>query len=264
MGEVNEPTGLERTLYRAALLLEDEERVFTGTHWPVLVTRVAMKWNAPGLVRVFEAGFINDTLPDRLLTSIAEYQPYHRRGVFAGSTIESLYGLLGRGYISSAVLDAPTVDRFGNVNSTAIGDYDHPTVRLPGSGGATEMSAFANRLILVNGSSDPRRYPREVDYVSSPGYLDEGISRQEAGYPADTGPTYLVSPFGLFSFPLETDHVRLEEHFPPYTPGDIRKTLDWPLETSHAERFVTEQPLGRRVVREVKQEARQRHYRIPE
>lgn len=249
---------LEWVLYRAARLLEDGDRVFTGTHWPVLVTRVAARWFGPEMVRVFEGGAIVEDLPETILTGISDFHRYAEDTVFAGTPMDAFYGLLRSGFVDKAVIDATNVDRYGNVNSTCIGDYEDPTVRLPGSGGSTEVAAYARNLILVNGSTDPRRYRESVEYITAMGYYRGGDSRADLGFPEGTGPTHLVTPYGLFSF--EDNEARLEERSPLFDDSEVQDVFQgWEL-SGPVRACDDVDPEGLRITRTVIGEAHEEFY----
>lgn len=253
---------LEWVLYRAAQLLEAGDRVFTGTHWPVLVTRVAGQWFGEDMVRVFEGGAIVEDLPETILTGISDFHRYAEDTAFAGTPMEAFYGLLRSGFVDKAVIDATNVDRYGNVNSTCIGDYRDPTVRLPGSGGSTEVAAYARNLILVNGSTDPRRYRETVEYITAMGYYRGGASRADLGFPQGTGPTHLVTPYGLFSF--EDNEARLLERSPLFEQSALEDVFGgWDL--SPPDRPCGDaDPEGLRITRSVIDEAEEAYYVLPD
>lgn len=193
-------TPREQLLYVASLAFEPDSTVFTGFHWPIVAGRVARRLHAPDLVQIFEAGIVYHDLADRIPTSTSE------QGVFDGhvdaysNTLDTLHTYLKSGRLDGAVVDAANVDRFGNVNSTAIGDYDRPTVRLPGPGGANDILTYGTNVTLIAGSTDPKRFHDRVSFVSSPGHLDGDGSRAAAGYEPGTGPARLLTPVGRFVF----------------------------------------------------------------
>ena len=199
MNESGAPTPFEQFLVTAAREYNDGEVTFVGFHWPMLAARIARLTHAPDLVVVYECGVIEDALTPVLSTS-----PSDLRAAFAspycGTSVDALYGWLGRGRVTRTMLEAPIVDRRGNVNTTVVGDYDAPKVRLPGSGGGTELAALGRGLTLLCASSSARSFPeRTVDYVTSPGYLRRPGERDAGGYPAGTGPKVLLTPLGRFT-----------------------------------------------------------------
>src|SRR6185369_9983234 len=99
--------------------------------------------------------------------------------------------LLQNGRIEVGFLGGAQVDRFGNINTTVVGPYQHPAVRLPGSGGAAEIAIHARRTVVVS-RLDRRAFPEAVDFVTSPGQRSKGRSRRELGMPG-AGPTRVIT-----------------------------------------------------------------------
>ncbi|MFJ7217853.1 hypothetical protein [Amycolatopsis sp. NPDC098790] len=149
-------------LVRAAR--EMRGQVFAGFHWPVLAGEVAARLGAP-LRQVFEAGFATDGPAETLPTSTTDFAAFGSAVVWRGSTEDVLGSLVRR--IDLVVLDAANVDLAGRVNSTAIGDYAKPRVRLPGGGGAADAAAGARDLLLLHGGANPARLVRRVEHVTA-------------------------------------------------------------------------------------------------
>lgn len=193
------PTPFEHFLVTAAREFVDGEVTFVGFHWPMLAARIARRTHAPDLVVVYECGVVEDAETPTLSTSPSDL----RSAVgspFVGTSLDALYGWLGRGRVRRTFLEAPIVDRRGNVNTTVVGSYDTPRVRISGSGGGTELAALGRGLTLLCASTHPRSFPEAtVDYITSPGYLRRPGERAELGYPAGTGPQVLVTPLGRFT-----------------------------------------------------------------
>ncbi|NKQ51664.1 co-chaperone HscB [Amycolatopsis sp. K13G38] len=152
-------------LVRAAREFRDAGWVFTGFHWPVLAGEVAARLDASGFRQLFEAGFATAGPADELPTSTTDFAAFGSAVRWRGSTGEVLGGLVRRAGL--VVLDAANVDLAGRVNSTAIGGYHAPTVRLPGGGGAADAAGAARDLLLLHGGADPARLVRAVEHVTA-------------------------------------------------------------------------------------------------
>ncbi|MEU8639416.1 hypothetical protein AB0C38_45110 [Amycolatopsis sp. NPDC048633] len=150
-------------LVRAARELRGQ--VFTGFHWPVLAGEVAARLGVAPLRQVFEAGFATEGPADTLPTSTTDFAAFGSAVVWRGSTDDVLGALVRR--VDLVVLDAANVDLAGRVNSTAIGDYAKPRVRLPGGGGAADAAAGARDLLLLHGGANPARLVRRVEHVTA-------------------------------------------------------------------------------------------------
>jgi glutaconate CoA-transferase subunit B len=150
----------------AARELADGEVVFVGIGLPNLACNLARRTHAPNLVLIYESGAVGAT-PSRLPVSIGD--PALVTGSLMVCGMADVFQLfLQNGRIEVGFLGGAQVDRQGNINTTVIGDYKKPKVRLPGSGGAAEIAIHAQRILIVAKLS-PRGFPERVDFVTSPG-----------------------------------------------------------------------------------------------
>jgi glutaconate CoA-transferase subunit B len=177
--------------------------------------------------------------------------------------VDALYMWLASGRVETTVLEAPIVDRYGNVNTTAVGPYARPKVRLPGSGGGTELGSLGRGLMLVNASTNRRSYPERVDYVTSPGYLGGAREREALGYKRGTGPRVLVNPLGICRFD-DNGEMYLAALHAGVNASDARASFGWPIRAGDVEVLPepTEDELN--VVRQELDHAKQRYYLLPE
>lgn len=259
MSDATEPTRREQLLYTAAREFEDDATVFTGFHWPVVAARVARKLHAPDLTSVFEAGICYRGLSEDIPTSTTEIGAFDGHADMYGNSLDTLHTFLKSGRLDRGVIDVSNVDRFGNVNSTVIGDYDDPAVRLPGPGGANDLGTYAEDLTLICGSANPERYQERVSYVSTPGYLDGDGSREAAGFEPGTGPSKLVTPVGTFRFD-ESGRAQLSRLAPGTDVAEVRETTGWPVDDGDYEYEPRPDADALSVVREVLAEAAERNY----
>lgn len=255
-----EPTPREQLLYVTALEFEDDATVFTGFHWPVVAQRVARRLHAPNLTSVFEAGIVYNGLSERLSTSTTEIGIFESNVNMYSNNIDTLQTYLKSGRLDGAVVDAANVDRFGNVNSTTVGPYERPTIRLPGPGGARDILSYGEDVTLVCGSADPNRYQDRVSYVTSPGHLDGDGSREAAGFEPGTGPARLITPLGRFVFD-ETGRAQLDALAREATVEDVCEVTGWDIPEREYGRLP--EPTGDElaVVREEMENAADRGYR---
>lgn len=254
--------GFEMMLLTAAKELKDGDALFVGFHWPLLVTRIARRLHAPNLICVGEGGIIENDLAPVTPTSPSDLITASK-AIMCCDTVDTLCMLLRGGHLDCALLDAPTVDRYGNINTTCIGDYRAPKVRMPGGGGATEIAAFS-RLIIVSAAASKERFPERVDYITTPGYLDGYDSRLEAGFKPGTGPQVMVCPLGRFTFHPVSKELVLDSYYPGSSVEGVKAHFSWPLQVSPQVRELpapTSEEL--RVVQEEIEGARRRYYRVP-
>src|ERR687885_434060 len=144
----------------AARELQDGEVVFVGIGLPNLACNLARATHAPNLVLIYESGAVG-AVPDRLPVSIGDPALVTDSLMVCGMA-DVFQSLLQNGRIEVGFLGGAQVDRYGNINTTVVGDYAHPKVRLPGSGGAAEIATHAKRILVVV-KLDKRAFPENVD-----------------------------------------------------------------------------------------------------
>jgi glutaconate CoA-transferase subunit B len=177
----------------SARLLRDGDVVFVGVGLPNLACNLARHTHAPNLVMIYEAGVIG-AQPARLPLSIGD--PTLVSGALAVCSMYDIFAFyLQRGNVDVGFLGGAQIDRFGNINATVIGDYEHPKVRLPGSGGSQEMAAWANRCYVIT-PHQKRRFPEKVDFRTSAGFLGSRTEREAANLRGG-GPQAVVTDLGI-------------------------------------------------------------------
>ncbi len=170
-------TSAELLTINAARLLRDGDRVFVGVGLPNLACNLARRTHAPNLLMIYEAGVIG-AQPARLPLSIGD--PTLVSGALSVCSMYDIFAFyLQRGNVDVGFMGGAQIDKFGNINATVIGEYAHPKVRLPGSGGSMEIAAWANRCYLLTPHSK-RRFPEKLDFRTSAGFLGGRAERQAA------------------------------------------------------------------------------------
>ena len=189
----------------ASRLLEDRKSVFVGTGLPMIAAMLAQRTHAPNLLIIFEAGGIGPQIPV-LPISVGDSRTFYR--AVSASSMHDVMSQSQAGYLDFGFLGAAQIDRFGNINTTVIGPYAHPVVRLPGSGGANDVGSFCHRTIIIM-RQDKRKFVRQVDFVTTPGYLTGPGGREKAGLPAGTGPYRVITQLGVYGFDEHTKTMQL-------------------------------------------------------
>ncbi len=162
-------------------LLQDGQVVFAGVGIPLLAATLAQRTHAPKLTILFEGGTIGPFIePGALPPSTNEQRCTKRSNMVLGSTEVLL--LLQRGYVDVGFMGGAQIDRYGNLNSSYIGDPQDPKIRLPGTGGGNDIASLARMIVAMK--HEKRRFVEKVDFVTSPGWLNGGRSRYDAGLPA--------------------------------------------------------------------------------
>jgi acyl CoA:acetate/3-ketoacid CoA transferase beta subunit len=202
----------------AARLLEDKKSVFVGTGLPMIAAMLAQRTHAPNLLIIFEAGGIGPQVPV-LPISVGDSRTFYK--AVAASSMHDVMSAGQAGYVDYGFLGAAMIDLYGNINTTVIGDWKLPKVRLPGSGGANDIGSFCPRTIIIM-RQDKRRFMEKVDFITTPGYLDGPGARERAGLPTGTGPYRVITQLGVYGFDEQTKRLQLLALHPGITLEDIQ------------------------------------------
>lgn len=198
----------------SARALEDGKIVFAGAGMPLLACILAQKLQAPRLTILFEGGVIGPHVEPGKLPPSTNEQRCARRGNMLLSITDVLL-LQQRGYVDYGFLGGAQIDQYGNLNSSFIGDPDSPKVRLPGTGGANSIASLASR-ILVSMHHEKKRFVEKVDFITTPGYLAGGESREKAGLTAG-GVHQVITHLGIFDFDPKTRRMQIKALHPGAT-----------------------------------------------
>jgi len=209
----------------AARELSDREVVFVGIGLPNLACNLARAIQAPDLVLIYESGAVG-AVPERLPVSIGD--PSLVTGSLMVCSMADVFQLfLQNGKIEVGFLGGAQIDRWGNINTTVIGKYDKPKVRLPGSGGAAEIAVHAQRVLIIS-RLNPRAFPAELDFLTSPGQRCKGKTRKELGMPG-AGPVKVITDRGILENDPETGEMVLTALYPGSTAEEVKANVGWPL-----------------------------------
>jgi glutaconate CoA-transferase subunit B len=218
-------TPSELMIAAAARALAGARTVFVGVGLPNIACNLARRTVAPDLELIYESG-VYGAQPARLPLSIGD--PTLVSGATSVMPMADLFGLyLQGGRVDVALLGGAQVDRFGNLNTTVIGDYTSPTTRLPGSGGACEIATHAHSLLYIMRLSR-RAFVERLDFATSPGFLSGGSAREALGLPGG-GPRLVISDKALFDFAEPEREMRLISLHPGVTLDEVHAAVGWPL-----------------------------------
>ena len=223
-----QPDAAERMTVVAARLLRDGEVCFVGIGLPSRAANLARLTHAPELQLIYEAGAIG-AKPTVLPLSIGDGELAATADAVVPTHEVFRYWLQG-GRVDVGFLGAAQIDRFANVNTTVIGDYASPKVRLPGAGGAPEIAAQAREVILIL-SQHARSFVQKLDFVTSPGFLGGSGERARRGLRGG-GPSAVVTDLGVLRPDPETQELVLTELHRGVTVEEVRAKTAWPLRVS--------------------------------
>ena len=219
-------TPTELMICAAARLLEDGAMVVVGTGAPCAAAMLAQRTTAPNLALMFEAGGVGPLLP-RMPISVGDSRTFYQ-GLMATSMAD-IMETCQRGLVDYTFLGGAQIDAFGNLNSTVIGDdYRRPKVRLPGSGGANDLGSLCWRILVMT-PHDRRRFVEQVDFITTPGYLDGPGAREAAGLPPGTGPHRVITDLAVLGFDEATKRMQVESLHPGVTFDEVQAQTGFEL-----------------------------------
>ena len=216
----------------AARQIEDGDIVFCGTGISMLAAMAAKHISAPNSVIFFETGAIDSRLEEVPL-AVADSRVMHWTSV-NGSLADAFATMQNRftGKRVVGIMGAAQIDRFGNLNSTVIGDYHQPKVRFSGSGGACDVASFVGRTIIFM-QQEKRKFVKQVDYLTSPGWLDGPGQREKAGLPSG-GPSAVITNMAIMGFDSVSKEMFLKGYFPGMSPNKILEHMGFEVDTTRA------------------------------
>jgi glutaconate CoA-transferase, subunit B len=215
-------TANEMMMVASARQLRAERVCFVGVGPPNIAVNLAKRTVNPALEMVYESGVFGAN-PARLPLSIGD--PTLATGATAVTSMFELFAFyLQAGLIDVGFLGASQIDRFGNINTTVIGDYTNPKVRLPGSGGACEIAINARKVFVIMPQAT-RSFVERIDFVTSPGFL---AGRRPVGW-IGRGPSVVVTQLGVYGFDEGWGEMELRSVHPGVTVEQIRDATSWDL-----------------------------------
>jgi glutaconate CoA-transferase, subunit B len=240
----------------ASRFLKEGQVCFVGIGLPSVAANLARLTHAPNLVLIYESGPI-DSKPDVLPLSIGDGE-LAKTGTTVVSTTEIFSYWLQGGRIDVGFLGAAQVDKFANINTTVIGAYDRPKVRLPGAGGAPEIAASAREVLIILRQSR-RTFVEKVEFITSAGFLNGGDERSLLGIPG-AGPTAVITDLGVLTPDPKSKELVLSQIHPGITLEQVRAATGWDLRAS-ADLATTDEPAPEdlRVLRDLKRRTEVAH-----
>ena len=213
----------EMMIAASARQLGGAANCFVGVGLPNIVCNLAQRTVSPSLQLVYESG-VYGARPERLPLSIGD--PTLATGATAITSMFELFAFyLQAGRIDVAFLGGAQIDRFGNLNTTVIGDYAHPKVRLPGSGGACEIAIHAKQILVIMRQAT-RSFVDTLDFRTSPGHSGDPARDAARGWHG-SGPTAVVTDLATYSFDPGTGEMTVATLHPGVTMDDVRSNTGW-------------------------------------
>jgi len=218
-------TASELLAVMASRLMKDGQVVFAGVGVPLLAATLAQRIFAPHLTILFEGGTIGPFIvPGELPPSTNEQRCTRRSNMVLPITDVLL--LLQRGYVDVGFMGGAQIDRYGNLNSSFIGDSANPKIRLPGTGGGNDISSLTNMIVAMK--HEKRRFVADVDFITSPGWIKGGRSREERGLPQG-GMWRVVTDLAIMGFDDDTREMKVLALHPGVTREMVQENTGFEL-----------------------------------
>jgi glutaconate CoA-transferase subunit B len=221
-------TADEMMTIAAARKIRNGATCFVGIGLPSAAANLARLTHAPDTVLIYESGCIG-TKPTVLPLSIGDGELSETADAVVSIPEIFAYWLQG-GRIDLGFLGAAQIDRFANINTTVIGDYYKPSVRLPGAGGAPEIAA-SSKEVLITLRQNKRAFIDKLDFVTSGGYFTGGDSRAKLNLPGK-GPTAVITDLGVMTPDPVTKELTLTSIHPGVAVEKVIESTGWALKVA--------------------------------
>ena len=205
--------------------IRDDDVVFVGMRLPLLAFQLAKSTLAPHAIGIFENGILRDRPASHPLYTMGD-TPNIEGAVWATSMLD-IMSLLQDGRVSLGFIGGAEVDCFGNLNTTYIGGRENVRVRLPGSGGGSDIASLSKRLVILM-NHEKRRFLQRVSYLTSPGFGDGGNWREHNGLRGG-GPCAVITTKGILRFNSNTKEMILDSIHPGVTLEEVLENTGWDL-----------------------------------
>ena len=215
----------ELMIIAASREIKDREVVFVGMRLPITAFGVAKLTHAPDAVGLFESGIARSHPVKEMLYTMAD-PPNQKEAAWCSGLIQVM-GLLQRGRVDAGFIGGAEIDRFGNINSSYIGDWKKPQVKLPGSGGAPDIASHSRRLIAIM-NHEPRRLVERVQYITSPGNLGGTDDRKKRGL-TQGGDVALITDMAVLRSTRSERELELETVHPGHDLDEVINKTGWNL-----------------------------------
>lgn len=223
-----EYTERELMVIAAAREIRDSEVVFVGMRLPLLAFALAKRTHAPSAIGLFESGIVRESPAREMLFTMSD--PPNVPGALWSTSTANLMGMLQQGLVDLGFIGGAEVDKFGNLNTSYIGDWRRPRLKLPGAGGGPDIACLAKRVVIIM-PQERRRFTERVDYITSPGFGEGRDWRRREGLRGG-GPIALITTLGVFRFDPESKEAYLASYHPGQRVGTVKAQTGWDLKVA--------------------------------
>ena len=209
--------------------IHDGDLVFVGMRLPILAYAVARNAHAPNARGLFEVGLMRDQAASKFLGTMGD--PPNVAGALWATRMSNVMGLMAQGSVDLGFIGGAEVDRFGNLNTSYVGDPRKPNVKLPGSGGGADIAILSRRWVTLM-SHERRRLVERVSYVTSPGHGDGTPQWRKRNGLLGGGPVAIITTLCVLRFPEAGGEAYLDSVHPGHTLDEVRDNTSWDLQIS--------------------------------
>jgi len=222
----NSYTSHELMVAVASREIRDGDVVFVGMRLPILAYAVALETHAPNARGLFEVGLMRDRPADAFLGTMGD--PPNVAGALWATRMSNAMALMAQGHVDLGFIGGAEVDRFGNLNTSYIGDPARPVVKLPGSGGGADIAILSRRWVTLM-NHERRRLVDRVSFVTSPGYGDGSPGWRKRNGILGGGPVAIITTLCVFRFPEGGGEAYVDSVHPGHTIDEVRGETGWSM-----------------------------------
>ena len=211
--------------------IRDGDLVFVGMRLPILAYAVARNSHAPTARGLFEVGLMRDQPAAGFLGTMGD--PPNVAGALWATRMSNVMALMAQGRVDLGFIGGAEVDRFGNLNTSYVGDPNKPAVKLPGSGGGADIAILSRRWVTLM-THEQRRLVERVSFITSPGHGDGSPGWREQNGLLGGGPLAIITTLGVLRFPEGGGEAYLASFHPGHTVDEVRRETGWTLQVADA------------------------------
>src|SRR5437899_9527110 len=213
----------------AAREIRDGDLVFVGMRLPILAYAVARNSHAPEARGLFEVGLMRDQPASAFLGTMGA--PPNVAGALWATRMSNAMALMAQGQVDLGFIGGAEVDRFGNLNTSYVGDPAKPKVKLPGSGGGADIAILSRRWVTLM-NHERRRLVDHVSFITSPGHGDGSPGWRERNGLLGGGPAAIITTLCVFRFPAGGGEAYLASVHPGHSIEEVRENTGWAVTTA--------------------------------
>ncbi|HET9410382.1 MAG TPA: CoA-transferase [Candidatus Dormibacteraeota bacterium] len=227
---MNSYTDQELMIAIASREIRDRDLVFVGMRLPILAYAVARSTHAPNARGLFEVGLMRDQAAAAYLGTMGD--PPNVAGALWATRMSNVMALMAQGHVDLGFIGGAEVDRFGNLNTSYVGPRDHPSVKLPGSGGGADIAILSRRWVTLM-THERRRLVDRVSFVTSPGHGDGSPGWRRRQGLLGGGPAAIITTLCVFRFPEGGGEAYLDTVHPGHGLDEVRGATGWTVKVEH-------------------------------